>query len=201
LDCPLEDLIQLKPSSDEETDEEKITESQCEESDCEETPSKPEPILNYAHRVGNEVLSQHNEIEKRYTKFLDDLEEKYADVDEGSGDEDVEDEGGEEEDEDGPEEVQRDEQAEDEGDNTQEEPQDVTEETVDSEDGQDMDVPYEKPPVALILTPTRELALQVAKHIRAAAKFCNVSVVTVVGGMAPEKQTRLLKVCCDALRF
>lgn len=51
----------------------------------------------------------------------------------------------------------------------------------------------EEGPVALILEPTRELALQVKKHILAAARYTNIKVVTVVGGMAPQKQARLLK--------
>ncbi|KAK7501083.1 hypothetical protein BaRGS_00007568 [Batillaria attramentaria] len=48
-------------------------------------------------------------------------------------------------------------------------------------------------PVALILEPTRELALQVKKHIMAAARHTDIKVVTVVGGMAPQKQARLLR--------
>ncbi|KAL8573978.1 hypothetical protein ACOMHN_029425 [Nucella lapillus] len=48
-------------------------------------------------------------------------------------------------------------------------------------------------PQALILAPTRELALQVCKHIRAAARHTDIQVVSVVGGMAPQKQFRLLK--------
>ncbi|KAH9307440.1 hypothetical protein KI387_035351, partial [Taxus chinensis] len=46
---------------------------------------------------------------------------------------------------------------------------------------------------ALIVTPTRELALQVCDHLRAAAKFTNIRVVPIVGGLAPQKQERLLK--------
>merc|ERR1719431_2334147 len=55
------------------------------------------------------------------------------------------------------------------------------------------EAPYENPPVALVLTPTRELAIQVANHIKAVAKYCDVNVVTVVGGMAQEKQIRMLR--------
>ncbi|CAH9080118.1 unnamed protein product [Cuscuta europaea] len=46
---------------------------------------------------------------------------------------------------------------------------------------------------ALIVTPTRELALQVTDHIRAVAKHTDIKVVAIVGGMATEKQERLLK--------
>ncbi|RWR81210.1 DEAD-box ATP-dependent RNA helicase 13 isoform X1 [Cinnamomum micranthum f. kanehirae] len=46
---------------------------------------------------------------------------------------------------------------------------------------------------ALIVTPTRELALQVSDHLKAAAKLTNISVVPIVGGMSTEKQERLLR--------
>ncbi|KAK9288715.1 hypothetical protein L1049_017178 [Liquidambar formosana] len=46
---------------------------------------------------------------------------------------------------------------------------------------------------ALILTPTRELALQVTDHIKEVAKGTNIRVVPIVGGMSMEKQERLLK--------
>jgi len=45
---------------------------------------------------------------------------------------------------------------------------------------------------ALILTPTRELAIQVRDHLVVAAKHTNVGVAVVVGGMSVEKQIRLL---------
>ena len=45
---------------------------------------------------------------------------------------------------------------------------------------------------ALILTPTRELAIQVRDHLVAAAKYTPIKVVAVVGGMAAQKQLRLL---------
>ncbi|CAD7697637.1 unnamed protein product [Ostreobium quekettii] len=45
---------------------------------------------------------------------------------------------------------------------------------------------------ALILTPTRELALQVCKHLQAVAKICGIWVVPIVGGLARVKQERLL---------
>lgn len=46
---------------------------------------------------------------------------------------------------------------------------------------------------ALVLVPTRELAIQVASHLRAIADPCGVLVVTIVGGMAVQKQERMLK--------
>ncbi|XP_071706093.1 DEAD-box ATP-dependent RNA helicase 13 isoform X2 [Rutidosis leptorrhynchoides] len=46
---------------------------------------------------------------------------------------------------------------------------------------------------ALIITPTRELALQVTDHLKQVATGTNVRVVPIVGGMSTEKQERLLK--------
>ncbi|XVF66367.1 hypothetical protein PTKIN_Ptkin10aG0030100 [Pterospermum kingtungense] len=46
---------------------------------------------------------------------------------------------------------------------------------------------------ALIITPTRELALQVTDHLKEFARDINVRVVPIVGGMSSEKQERLLK--------
>ncbi|XP_065342655.1 ATP-dependent RNA helicase DDX24 [Cloeon dipterum] len=48
---------------------------------------------------------------------------------------------------------------------------------------------------ALILEPTRELAIQVKNHLVAVSKYCNIKIATVVGGMAQEKQERELKKC------
>ena len=50
---------------------------------------------------------------------------------------------------------------------------------------------------ALILVPTRELAIQIEKHLKAAAKYAPsarrpIRLATVIGGMSPEKQERLL---------
>ena len=45
---------------------------------------------------------------------------------------------------------------------------------------------------ALILTPTRELAIQVKNHIQAASKYTDIKTVVVLGGMAPQKQIRQL---------
>ena len=41
---------------------------------------------------------------------------------------------------------------------------------------------------ALILTPTRELAIQIKDHIVAASKHTDIRTAVVVGGMAPQKQ-------------
>ena len=46
--------------------------------------------------------------------------------------------------------------------------------------------------IALILAPTRELALQVQAHLSAVNKYTGVGVCAVVGGMASQKQERLL---------
>ncbi|KAK2972472.1 hypothetical protein RJ640_013385, partial [Escallonia rubra] len=46
---------------------------------------------------------------------------------------------------------------------------------------------------ALIITPTRELALQVTDHLKEIAKGTNVRVVPIVGGISTLKQERLMK--------
>eukprot|EP00047_Mylnosiga_fluctuans_P002042 m.222913 g.222913 ORF g.222913 m.222913 type:complete len:778 (-) comp10849_c0_seq1:784-3117(-) len=46
--------------------------------------------------------------------------------------------------------------------------------------------------LGLVVTPTRELALQVCAHLTAIAKQCAIKVVTVVGGLSLQKQNRLL---------
>ncbi|XP_041668588.1 ATP-dependent RNA helicase DDX24 [Cheilinus undulatus] len=50
-----------------------------------------------------------------------------------------------------------------------------------------------QPLLGLVLTPTRELAVQVKHHIDAVAKFTDIKTAIVVGGMAPQKQRRMLK--------
>ncbi|XP_078483962.1 ATP-dependent RNA helicase DDX24 [Ciona intestinalis] len=45
---------------------------------------------------------------------------------------------------------------------------------------------------ALVLTPTRELAIQVKKHLTQVAKYTKLWATVVVGGMAQQKQIRLL---------
>ncbi|XP_040056360.2 ATP-dependent RNA helicase DDX24 [Gasterosteus aculeatus] len=50
-----------------------------------------------------------------------------------------------------------------------------------------------QPLLGLVLTPTRELAVQVKHHIDAVAKFTDIKTAIVVGGMAQEKQRRMLR--------
>ncbi|KJE97872.1 ATP-dependent RNA helicase DDX24 [Capsaspora owczarzaki ATCC 30864] len=54
-----------------------------------------------------------------------------------------------------------------------------------------------RPLSALILTPTRELASQIREQIVKVAKFTDISVVTVIGGLSAEKQRRVLSYCPD----
>ncbi|KAL1512782.1 hypothetical protein ABEB36_002313 [Hypothenemus hampei] len=49
-----------------------------------------------------------------------------------------------------------------------------------------------KPLYALIITPTRELAIQVKNHLTNVAKYTGINIAVVVGGMAAVKQERLL---------
>lgn len=46
---------------------------------------------------------------------------------------------------------------------------------------------------ALILCPTRELAIQVADHLGVIAKPLRIRVAAIVGGISPQKQARLLR--------
>ncbi len=48
-------------------------------------------------------------------------------------------------------------------------------------------------PLVLVLTPTRELAQQIDENIRQYGKYVNSRVVTIVGGVAAEKQIRKLR--------
>ncbi|KAM4723376.1 ATP-dependent RNA helicase DDX24 [Anableps anableps] len=50
-----------------------------------------------------------------------------------------------------------------------------------------------RPLLGLVLTPTRELAVQVKHHIDAVAKYTDIQTAIVVGGMAQQKQRRMLK--------
>lgn len=45
---------------------------------------------------------------------------------------------------------------------------------------------------ALVLTPTRELAVQIKNHLDAVAKYTGIHVSVVLGGMAAVKQERIL---------
>lgn len=53
----------------------------------------------------------------------------------------------------------------------------------------------DKPLFAIILTPTRELAVQVKDHIKAVAKYSGIKVAAIFGGMALVKQRRVLQSC------
>ena len=46
---------------------------------------------------------------------------------------------------------------------------------------------------ALILTPTRELAIQIKEHLQVCCKHQKTKIVAVVGGISQQKQERLLK--------
>ncbi|XP_058462389.1 ATP-dependent RNA helicase DDX24 isoform X2 [Malaya genurostris] len=52
-----------------------------------------------------------------------------------------------------------------------------------------------KPLYALILTPTRELAVQINNHLKAVTKYLDIQIATVFGGLAAVKQERMLKKC------
>lgn len=62
-------------------------------------------------------------------------------------------------------------------------------ERADSESSEDEEKDFLQ---ALILTPTRELALQIKRHIDIVSKYTGVKVVVIVGGLAEQKQERLL---------
>lgn len=51
----------------------------------------------------------------------------------------------------------------------------------------------------LIIVPTRELAVQIEKHMKAVSRFAPIRIATVVGGLSPEKQSRQLKECPDVI--
>lgn len=46
---------------------------------------------------------------------------------------------------------------------------------------------------AVILVPTRELAMQVKNHIEDVAKYTDINIAAIVGGLSSEKQERVLK--------
>ncbi|GAB0091099.1 RNA helicase [Sergentomyia squamirostris] len=52
---------------------------------------------------------------------------------------------------------------------------------------------------AFILTPTRELAVQVTDHLKAVAVHTGIRIVTIFGGMALVKQERLLRQCPEVV--
>uniref|UniRef100_A0A2K6FHD0 ATP-dependent RNA helicase n=1 Tax=Propithecus coquereli TaxID=379532 RepID=A0A2K6FHD0_PROCO len=52
-----------------------------------------------------------------------------------------------------------------------------------------------RPLLGLVLTPTRELAVQVKQHIDAVARFTGIKTAILVGGMSTQKQQRMLNRC------
>ncbi|XP_045483510.1 ATP-dependent RNA helicase DDX24 [Harmonia axyridis] len=50
----------------------------------------------------------------------------------------------------------------------------------------------DRPLYAVILTPTRELAIQIKNHLTAVAKYTGIKIAVLVGGMAVVKQERVL---------
>ncbi|XP_054740964.1 ATP-dependent RNA helicase DDX24 [Anastrepha obliqua] len=67
--------------------------------------------------------------------------------------------------------------------------------TEDEASESDEDVEHNGPLYAVVLTPTRELAVQVREHLVAAAKYTGIKVAAIFGGLAVAKQERLLKQC------
>lgn len=53
----------------------------------------------------------------------------------------------------------------------------------------------DKPLYALVLTPTRELAVQVRDHIASVAKYTGIKVAAIFGGLSAVKQQRVLNMC------
>lgn len=65
-----------------------------------------------------------------------------------------------------------------------------------SKDSTELDIDCSgKPLYALILTPTRELAVQVKDHLLTAAKYTDIQVAAIFGGLAHVKQERVLRKC------
>ncbi|XP_030559627.1 ATP-dependent RNA helicase DDX24 [Drosophila novamexicana] len=52
-----------------------------------------------------------------------------------------------------------------------------------------------RPLYAVVLTPTRELAVQVKNHLVAAAKYTGIRVAAIFGGLSVAKQERVLRQC------
>lgn len=72
--------------------------------------------------------------------------------------------------------------------------EEISEDFVDEELQRDTEKPGVK---ALVLTPTRELAMQVKNHIVNICKYTDLHVAVLVGGMAIQKQLRVLSKCPD----
>lgn len=72
----------------------------------------------------------------------------------------------------------------------------VLEESQNESNGrQENDAGDAKPLYALILTPTRELCVQVRDHLVTAAKYTGIHVAAIFGGLAAVKQERVLAKC------
>lgn len=74
-------------------------------------------------------------------------------------------------------------------------PMPETDAETEAESGEEDDEGEFKPLYALVLTPTRELAVQVRDHLIKAAKYTGIKIAAVFGGLAAVKQQRLLKAC------
>ncbi|KAI6067809.1 ATP-dependent RNA helicase DDX24 [Aix galericulata] len=61
-----------------------------------------------------------------------------------------------------------------------------------SDKGHAVGLHKKRPLLGLVLTPTRELAVQVKHHIDAVTKFTGIKTAILVGGMAAQKQERVL---------
>ncbi|XP_023167464.2 ATP-dependent RNA helicase DDX24 [Drosophila hydei] len=53
----------------------------------------------------------------------------------------------------------------------------------------------QRPLYAVVLTPTRELAVQVKNHLVSAAKYTGINVAAIFGGLSVAKQERVLRQC------
>lgn len=60
------------------------------------------------------------------------------------------------------------------------------------EDSEKKPFAQEKGPQALIMTPTRELAIQIKDHLQICCKYNKIKIAVVVGGISQLKQERLL---------
>ncbi|XP_055372433.1 ATP-dependent RNA helicase DDX24 [Condylostylus longicornis] len=76
---------------------------------------------------------------------------------------------------------------------------DFSEESEVEENENDKEDNKNKPLYAVILTPTRELAVQVKDHITAVAKYTGIKVAAIFGGLAQVKQERILKSCPEII--
>ncbi|KAL7736384.1 hypothetical protein ACLKA6_014849 [Drosophila palustris] len=62
-------------------------------------------------------------------------------------------------------------------------------------DAEESSLSKRRPLYALVLTPTRELAVQVKNHLVAAAKYTDIRVAAIFGGLSVAKQERVLRQC------